>query len=207
MKTARDIRVRTLTAGEFAEIALIRGQLEGLAVERFAGRMTSSDLEELTRLEHEHRAALAKRDYPAAMACDRRFMFTIFEAVGMPMLLETLDRLWLVARPTVGLLYSDAGVARADQPNRCDAEQDDAAQQAEHSSSGFAHLAVLLHIPALEEVEGEVAKIEVVNHAIPIDVALRPVRPPEVAQELREITQLDEVVVVEVTAEQLAVSC
>jgi len=118
MRTPRDIRVRTLTAGEYAEIATIRQQLEGLAIERFAPRMTPDDLQELTRLEERHTTALANKDYPTALASDRRFMFTIFETVEMPMLLETLDRLWLVARPTVGLLYSDAGVARADIGNQ-----------------------------------------------------------------------------------------
>jgi DNA-binding GntR family transcriptional regulator len=118
MKTSRDIRVRELSTGEYAQIALIRGQLEGLAVERFADRMTPDDLEQLVRLEEKHRAALAERDYRAALMHDRRLMFTIFETIDMPMLLETLDRLWLVARPTVGLLYSDAGVARADIGNQ-----------------------------------------------------------------------------------------
>lgn len=118
MRTPRDIRVRSLTAGDYSDTALIRQQLEGLAVRRFASRMKPRQLAELTAIEEKHRSALERRDYRTAVALDRRFMFTIFEAVGMPILFETLDRLWLVARPTVGLLYSDRGVAGTELGNQ-----------------------------------------------------------------------------------------
>ena len=112
MRTARDIRVRTVSPDEFAEIALVRQHLEGLAVERFVAQMQPRHLSELTAIDEKQQAALQRRDYRTAVALDRRFMFTIFEAVDMPILKETLDRLWLVARPTVSLLYSDEGAHR-----------------------------------------------------------------------------------------------
>lgn len=118
MSTPRDIRVRSLSADEYSQIALIRQQLEGLAVEHFTGLMRPHDLEILADIEEKHQSALARRDYRSAVALDRRFIFTIFEAAGMPMLLDLLDQLWLVARPTVGLLYSDEGAARVDLGNR-----------------------------------------------------------------------------------------
>jgi DNA-binding GntR family transcriptional regulator len=112
MRTARDTRVRTLSPDEFAEIALIRQHLEGLAVEQFAAQMQPRHLSELTAINEKQQAALQRQDYRTAVALDRRFMFTIFEAVDMPILKETLDRLWLFARPTVSLLYSDEGAHR-----------------------------------------------------------------------------------------------
>lgn len=118
MKNARDIRVRELTPEEYRELAAIRNALEGLAIERFVVRMTSRQLTALEQLEERHQTALDRGDYRAAISFDRRFMFTIFEAVDMPTLLDTVDRLWLVARPTVGLLYSDEGNASADLGNQ-----------------------------------------------------------------------------------------
>lgn len=117
MRTARDIRVRTVSSDEFAEIALMRQHLEGLAVERFVAQMQPRHLAELTAIDEKQQAALQRGDYRNAVALDRRFMFTIFEAADMPILLETLDRLWLIARPTASLLYSDQGASRVELNN------------------------------------------------------------------------------------------
>ncbi len=118
MKSARDIRVRALTGEEYNEVVTIRKALEGLAIERCVDLMRARHLTELEQLEERHQVALDRRDYRAAISLDRRFMFTIFEAVEMPILLETVDRLWLVARPAVSLLYSDEGTAKVDVSNR-----------------------------------------------------------------------------------------
>ena len=118
MRTSRDIRVRALAAAEYADIAVMQQQLEGLAVERFVKCMQPHQLSELSGIGEKHQAALRRRDFRNAVALDRRFMFTIFEAAEMPILLETLDQLWLVARATVGLLYSDEGMARVELDNQ-----------------------------------------------------------------------------------------
>ena len=117
MRTPRDIRLRTLSAQEFSEIATIRQQLEGLAVERFAEKVEPRHLAELTAIDEKQKAALLKGEFRNAVALDRRFMLLIFEAVSMPILMETLDRLWLIARPTSSLLYSKEGASRLELNN------------------------------------------------------------------------------------------
>jgi DNA-binding GntR family transcriptional regulator len=118
LRSPRDIRVRSISADEYLEVAAIRELLEGMAIERFVEIMGPGDLTELRAFEEKHQAALGRRDYRRAISFDRRLVFTIFEKVEMPILLDTLDRLWLLARPTVSLLYSDEGAVRAELDNQ-----------------------------------------------------------------------------------------
>jgi len=117
LKSPRDIRVRELSAKEFLETVDIRKVLEGQAISRFCENAVSTKLTELERLEDRHEAALDRGDYRSAVSLDRRFMFTIFEGAHMPVLLEILDRLWLLARPTASLLYNDEGASIVDLGN------------------------------------------------------------------------------------------
>jgi DNA-binding GntR family transcriptional regulator len=117
LRNQRDIRVRALSADEVLEIAAIRKPLESLAIERFTEVMTERHLEELEALYDRYREALAERDYRRALSLDRRLMLTIFKSQGQPIFVDTLDRVWLVMRPTMSLLYSDEGVAKIDLGN------------------------------------------------------------------------------------------
>jgi len=117
MKTPRDIRVRTLSADEYLDVLSMRKALEVLAIDKFVVLMKPRHLTELEKLEERHQAALKRGDYVTAVSMDRRFMFTIFDAVSSDIFLETLDRLWLVTRPTVSLLYSDEGTAKVNVGN------------------------------------------------------------------------------------------
>jgi DNA-binding GntR family transcriptional regulator len=117
LRNQRDIRVRALSAEEVLELAAIRKPLEALAVERFVDVMDERQLRELEILDGKYREALARRDYRTAVSLDRRFMLSIFRAQGLPIFVDTLDRVWLVMRPTMSLLYSDEGVAKIDLGN------------------------------------------------------------------------------------------
>jgi DNA-binding GntR family transcriptional regulator len=117
LRSPRDIRVRALTADEFLEAVEIRKYLESEAIGRFVSLMSTHQLAEIEDLESKHEAALERRDYHTAIALDRRLMFTIFKTADLPLYLEIIDRLWLLARPTVTLLYSDEGAAQVDLGN------------------------------------------------------------------------------------------
>jgi len=117
LKSPRDIRVRELSAEEYLELVTIRKSLEGEALESFLCRMTPKHMDDLERLDTRYQAALDRGDYRTAVSLDRQFMFLIFEAAELPLFLEILDRLWLLARPTVTLLYSDEGTAQIDMSN------------------------------------------------------------------------------------------
>jgi DNA-binding GntR family transcriptional regulator len=117
LKSPRDIRVRELDPSEYMELVEIRKFFEGQALEHFLKKMQPHHLAELDRIEQRHQAALRRGDYRSAVSLDRRFMFTIFDAIDMPLSREMLDRLWLLARPTVTLLYSEEGASMVDLGN------------------------------------------------------------------------------------------
>jgi DNA-binding GntR family transcriptional regulator len=118
LRSPRDIRVRAISVDEYLEVAAIREHLEGMAIEKFVEIMEPGDLTELRAFEEKHLAALSRRDYRRAISFDRSLVFSIFEKIEMPILLDTLDRLWLIARPTVTLLYSDEGAVRVNLDNK-----------------------------------------------------------------------------------------
>jgi len=118
LQTPRDIRVRSLSADEYREVVAIRKFLEGEVLERFLEVGAATGLEALEGFEVRLQEALARHDYRTAVSVDRRCMFAIFEAAGMPLFVEILDRLWLLARPTVSLLYSEPGAAAVDLSNQ-----------------------------------------------------------------------------------------
>ncbi len=117
LRSARDIRVRVLSVEEYLEAVAVRKFLEGEALERFLERMQPQHLAELERIEERYQAALERGDYRTAVSLDHRFMFLIFEAAEAPIFLEILDRLWLLARPSVTLVFSEEGASQVDLGN------------------------------------------------------------------------------------------
>jgi DNA-binding GntR family transcriptional regulator len=118
LKSPRDIRVRELSAEEYLEVVTIRKYLEGEALDHFLRRMTTRHMDDLERIDRRYQTALDRGDYRAAVSLDRQFMSLIFDAAQLPLVLEILDRLWLLARPTVTLLYSDEGTSQLDMSNQ-----------------------------------------------------------------------------------------
>lgn len=101
----RAVRVPVLTLAQFRELTRIRLVVEGFAAEEAAKAITDAQIAVVARHEAAFRAA-AKADPPdpaAAVATNRDLHFSLYEAAGMPSLIEMISRLWLKAGPILNL--------------------------------------------------------------------------------------------------------
>jgi DNA-binding GntR family transcriptional regulator len=101
----RAVRVPVLTLAQFRELTRIRLVVEGFAAEEAAKVITDAQIAAVARHEAAF-AASAKADPPdpaAAVATNRDLHFALYEAAGMPSLIEMIERLWLKAGPILNL--------------------------------------------------------------------------------------------------------
>lgn len=101
----RAVRVPVLTLAQFRELTRIRLVVEGFAAEEAAKVITDEQIAVVARHEAAFLAA-AKADPPdpaAAVATNRDLHFALYEAAGMPSLIEMISRLWLKAGPILNL--------------------------------------------------------------------------------------------------------
>lgn len=101
----RAVRVPVLTLAQFRELTRIRLVVEGFAAEEAAKAIGDEQIAAVARHEAAFLAA-AKADPPdpaAAVAANRDLHFALYEAAGMPSLVEMISRLWLKAGPVLNL--------------------------------------------------------------------------------------------------------
>ncbi|WP_248309538.1 GntR family transcriptional regulator [Bosea sp. Tri-44] len=101
----RAVRVPVLTLAQFRELTRIRLVVEGFAAEEAAKVITDEQIALVARHEAAFLAA-ARADPPdpaAAVATNRDLHFALYEAAGMPSLIEMISRLWLKAGPILNL--------------------------------------------------------------------------------------------------------
>lgn len=101
----RAVRVPVLTLAQFRELTRIRLVVEGFAAEEAAKVITDAQIAAIARHEAAFTAA-AKADPPdpaAAVAANRDLHFALYEAAGMPSLIEMISRLWLKVGPILNL--------------------------------------------------------------------------------------------------------
>jgi DNA-binding GntR family transcriptional regulator len=101
----RAVRVPVLTLAQFRELTRLRLVVEGFAAEEAARKVTSDQLVRIAAHEAAFRqAASAEAPDPAgAVAANRDLHFSLYEAAGMPSLVEMIERLWLKAGPILNL--------------------------------------------------------------------------------------------------------
>lgn len=93
----RSLIVPKLTREQFREIVAIRCELEGLAAERAAGSMSAPQLETIRMLAADFET-YGKGEHPdevSAIQSNRKFHFAIYDAAGMPLLFNMIERLWI----------------------------------------------------------------------------------------------------------------
>lgn len=101
----RAVRVPILTLEQFRELTRIRLVIEGFAAEEAAKIITPAQIGTIAQHEAAFRDA-AKADPPdsaGAVAANRHLHFALYEAAGMPSLIEMIGRLWLKAGPVLNL--------------------------------------------------------------------------------------------------------
>jgi DNA-binding GntR family transcriptional regulator len=109
MRSARDIRVPTLTRSEYVEIRTIRMNLEGLAAETAASHVNDAFVDELQDLIARTRAAFDAGDRELATELNQVFHFRIAEVAQMPVLRGILQRLWLQLGPLIAEMTPAVG--------------------------------------------------------------------------------------------------
>lgn len=100
----RAVRVPVLTLAQFRELTRIRLVVEGFAAEEATKVITDAQIAVVA--EHEAAFLAAAKDPPdpaAAVAANRDLHFALYEAAGMPSLVEMIGRLWLKAGPVLNL--------------------------------------------------------------------------------------------------------
>jgi DNA-binding GntR family transcriptional regulator len=100
----RAVRVPVLTLAQFRELTRIRLVVEGFAAEEATKVITEAQIAVVAQ--HEAAFLAAAKDPPdpaAAVAANRDLHFALYEAAGMPSLVEMIGRLWLKAGPVLNL--------------------------------------------------------------------------------------------------------
>lgn len=101
----RAVRVPVLTLAQFRELTRVRLVVEGFAAEEATKIATPEQIAAVASHEQAFRQA-ASADPPdlvGAVAANRNLHFALYEAAGMPLLVETIERLWLKAGPILNL--------------------------------------------------------------------------------------------------------
>lgn len=101
----RAVRVPVLTLAQFRELTRLRLVIEGFAAEEAARVASPEHIARIAGHDAEFRKA-ASADPPdsaGAVAANRDLHFALYEAAGMPSLIEMIERLWLKAGPILNL--------------------------------------------------------------------------------------------------------
>ncbi|PHK94493.1 GntR family transcriptional regulator [Pseudoroseomonas rhizosphaerae] len=99
----RAVRVPVMTRAQFRELAETRAGVEGLAAARAALRRTPAQLRAIEEAEAALRENSGTTDLGDAVALNRDFHFALYEAAGLPTLLDVIGGLWLKAGPVINL--------------------------------------------------------------------------------------------------------
>lgn len=101
----RALCVPVMSKRQFADLALIRAEIEGFAAERAAGARTPAQLATILTAERRFRslAASAQPDLATAVEANQAFHFAVYEASGLPDLVGVIGGLWLKVGPVINL--------------------------------------------------------------------------------------------------------
>lgn len=101
----RRIRVPVMTQGRFREVLRVRLALEGIATEEAARRIRTVDIDRMEALNVEFTREMGRRqaDGVRLFRINKDLHFLLYEAAAMPVLLATIEGLWLQIGPLLHL--------------------------------------------------------------------------------------------------------
>lgn len=94
-------RVPVLDLASYLQIRDTRVPVERMAGELAAVHMTPEDLDQLRASHASYAEAIGARNWRGAVAANRAFHFTIYQATQNPVLVNVLETLWLLSGPFV----------------------------------------------------------------------------------------------------------
>lgn len=101
----RTVSVPMLDREKVRHIYLLRRSLEGMAAELAAPNIDAATIEALERTQLALIAALDRNDYKRVLSENEEFHFGIYRRAEVPLLVETIEALWLKLGPSLNLLY------------------------------------------------------------------------------------------------------
>jgi len=101
----RAVRVPVLTVTQFRELTAIRVEIEGFAAELAAKAGKPESVDSIAAAEKAFRTEAARRrpDLSRAVALNKDFHFAVYDAAGLPALVEIIGGLWLKIGPIINL--------------------------------------------------------------------------------------------------------
>lgn len=102
---AQAFLVPAITECHYQEIALIRKNLEGMAVQKAIKEINKAGLMRLSQLRDSFISA-KKVSVEAALKANRDFYFQLFNYAEMPALMDLIEQLWVRIGPSFNYLYS-----------------------------------------------------------------------------------------------------
>jgi DNA-binding GntR family transcriptional regulator len=101
----RAVRVPIMRRAQFADLARIRCQIEGFAAGEAARRADGAGVARIAEAERRFArlAEIVDPDLAEAVEANQAFHFAVYEAAGMPDLVEIIGSLWLKVGPVINL--------------------------------------------------------------------------------------------------------
>lgn len=107
----RSVRVPPMTRERFKQIFQVRMALEGMAVEAATERLSRDELEILRDCTERMELAIERRDVQGYLTHNSHFHRTLYGACGNPVLLRTIETLWLQVGPFFNRLFTEADLS------------------------------------------------------------------------------------------------
>lgn len=108
MQAAKSITVAELSLAQYLELRSVRLQLEGMAAEAAATRMTKAGIRQLKSIHRQLMLAEGSGNWQEAVRTNWEFHHTVYQAAGMPELLAIIEGIWLRNGPLVNYQYPHA---------------------------------------------------------------------------------------------------
>jgi DNA-binding GntR family transcriptional regulator len=107
----RSVRVPAMTRERYQNIFQVRLGLEGLAVELATPRLTPADLAVLRDCVARMDLAIEQRQVQAYLDANSQFHLHLYSACGNPVLLRSIESLWLQIGPFFNRLFTGADLS------------------------------------------------------------------------------------------------
>lgn len=107
----RSVRVPPMTRERYENIFQVRLGLEGLAVELATPRLTPAELTELRDCVVRMEQAIEQRQVQAYLNANSQFHLHLYRACGNPVLLRSIESLWLQVGPFFNRLFTGADLS------------------------------------------------------------------------------------------------
>ncbi len=108
----KTVVVPNLTLSQLREVTEMRLALEGLAAEKGASKTSPEMLAQLQEAQNRINSALDRQAYGDALWANKEFHFLLYGRSNMPILISTIEQLWLRIGATFHHLYPDFAISR-----------------------------------------------------------------------------------------------